>query len=287
MHTHIANPPFPAQKTSPFASARQRGFSLVEMAIVLVIVGMLVTGGLALLATQQEIQRIQTTNTMLDTAKEELLGFAAANGRLPCPASAASNGFESFCTNAHPAACGAAVVVVTPGGAPLHGRCTNPWDGFLPAASLGFTPVDGNGYGVDAWGTPLNRIRYAVTDFNTGGKNSFTATDQMKTTGTAGGMAFLFPDLVVCSSATGITATTCGAGVTTLTNNAAAVIFSLGKNTLPAAGIDETANTDINQTYVSHTPTNPGAANGEFDDLVTWLSPNVLYNRMLSAGKLP
>ena len=26
---------------------------------------------------------------------------------------------------------------------------------------------------------------------------------------------------------------------------------------------------------------------GEFDDLVTWISPNILYNRMISAGRLP
>jgi hypothetical protein len=28
------------------------------------------------------------------------------------------------------------------------------------------------------------------------------------------------------------------------------------------------------------------AASGEFDDIVIWLSPSVLYSRMLSAGAL-
>jgi hypothetical protein len=29
------------------------------------------------------------------------------------------------------------------------------------------------------------------------------------------------------------------------------------------------------------------APNGELDDLVTWLSPSVLFSRMVSAGRLP
>jgi hypothetical protein len=33
--------------------------------------------------------------------------------------------------------------------------------------------------------------------------------------------------------------------------------------------------------FVSHNPT------PTFDDLVIWISPNVLINRMVSAGKLP
>jgi hypothetical protein len=47
-------------------------------------------------------------------------------------------------------------------------------------------------------------------------------------------------------------------------------------NQLTAAGT-ATANTN----FVSKTPTDT------FDDLVTWLSPNILFNRMVTAGKLP
>jgi len=35
------------------------------------------------------------------------------------------------------------------------------------------------------------------------------------------------------------------------------------------------------------TPQRRGAATSEFDDIVTWLSPNILFNRMVVAGKLP
>jgi hypothetical protein len=36
---------------------------------------------------------------------------------------------------------------------------------------------------------------------------------------------------------------------------------------------------------LSLTPTPPGP--NTFDDLVTWISPNILYNRLIAAGRLP
>ena len=83
-----------------------------------------------------------------------------------------------------------------------------------------------------------------------------------------------------------------------------AVILSTGKNghwswtldqaaqNADSAGAngDEDTNasaTADGKTFVSRTPSGPGAGKGEFDDLVTWISPNVLFNRMVAAGKLP
>ena len=65
------------------------------------------------------------------------------------------------------------------------------------------------------------------------------------------------------------------------------VIFSTGKNGASVSGgADEAANIDggTSLTFVSHTPT---PAPNEFDDLVIWLSPNILVNRMVTAGQLP
>jgi hypothetical protein len=39
--------------------------------------------------------------------------------------------------------------------------------------------------------------------------------------------------------------------------------------------------------FVSHAPTPPGAANGEFDDLVTWIAVGELYARLIAAGVFP
>src|ERR1035437_4340677 len=121
------------------------GFTLVELAIVLVIVALILGTGLTLLSAQQEQRRIEDTNARLSDAREALIGFAIANGRLPCPASATSNGVESY------------VGVV--GGS----SCTNFYNGFLPAATLGLTPADSQGYAINAWS---NRIRYAVTQWS-------------------------------------------------------------------------------------------------------------------------
>lgn len=256
------------------------GFSLVELAIVLVIVALLSGGLLVTLSTSREIVQVSETQKQLTGITDALLGFAAANGRLPCPASPTSNGGESFCTSdASVPACGAEVLA-----APDHGRCSQPFDGFLPARTLGLTPTDTLGYAVDSWN---NRIRYAVTNVRSGaafnGPNAiFTGRDTIKT-------AWLTPPLPdnnemlrVCNTAAGVTADDCANLAATVADRAVAVIYSRGPNggAAPAAG-DETENNDADRVFINHTPSST------FDDVVHWLSPNVLYNRMIMAGRIP
>ncbi len=243
----------------------KNGFTLVEMAIVLALIALLLGTGLTLLSVQQDQRKIEDTNTLLNNAQEALIGFAIVNGRLPCPATAASNGVE-----------------IPIGGTNATTSCTSPQNGYLPAVTLGLSNVDANGYLQDAWHLPQNRIRYAVTTANT---RAATTTDGIK----AVTMAGFTPDLYVCDSATGISATNCGTA-TVLTSNAVAVIYSLGANApRGGASIDESANLNGDPVFISHTiavaKDNP--ANGEFDDQVIWLSQYTLFNRMVQAGKLP
>ena len=250
------------------ARTRQRGVSLVELAIGLLILSLIIGGLLVPLASQVEQSRVGQAQRQLEEIREALLGFALANGRLPCPASAASNGIES----------------------PVGGGvCTNPWNGFVPAVTLGLSQVDEAGYSIDAWGFAQNRVRYAVT---TGSAGAFTTAGQMR----AIGMAALAPDLRVCRSGASITgagnAATCMAP-DLLSQNAVAVIYSLGANDATGGtSQDEAQNPNPNsanndRAFVSRVRAAPGAAAAEFDDLVTWLSPNVLYSRMVTAGQLP
>jgi hypothetical protein len=100
------------------------------------------------------------------------------------------------------------------------------------------------------------------------------------------------PDLRICT--TGVVnpaggSAACSGTSTTLTNNAVAVIFSVGKNgvvggTGGAPGTDESFNLDADRAFVSHDPRPAGATGGEFDDVLIWLSPSILYNRILSGG---
>jgi len=62
------------------------GFSLVEIAVALVIIGLLLGGLIMPFTVQMEQQRIERTDETLEEIKEALLGFAVIHQRLPCPA---------------------------------------------------------------------------------------------------------------------------------------------------------------------------------------------------------
>lgn len=252
---------------------KQKGFSLIEMAIVMFIVALLLGGLLPTVSSQMELHRRTETRKQIEEIQQSLLGFAIINGRLPCPASNTSNGQESFCTTASPAPCG--LSITTP--VPPHGRCSNPYDGFVPAANLSITHVDTQGYVRDGWN---NRLHYVVSDTTLGTtRNALTVTNGIKTEmiSSFSGKTFLY----ICASATVITAATCGTALK-LTDIAPALVYSGGSNggTIPVA-IDEAANTNGDKVFVSHDLT------PAFDDLLVWISPNVLINRMVSAGQLP
>lgn len=271
-------------KLSSFGTMRRsHGFTLAELAVVLVIVVLLLGGLLVPLSAQIEARNITETQRTLSDIREALLGFSAAQGRLPCPAksvTAADTGIES------------------PDGG---GACTNPYDGFVPGITLGITPTDSAGYVVDAWG---QRIRFAVSRDPTGGtlssnatsppRWSFTTTNGMHSLATLPGntIGSLHPDLQICASGGASAQQICSG--TTLSNGAVAIVYSLGKNgRTGGTGSDESNNPNPNFAYandrvfLSHEPTGAASAGGEFDDIVTWLSPNVLYNRMIAAGRLP
>lgn len=251
------------------------GFTLVEMAIVLMIVGLLLGGLIPTLSAQMESQRINETRKSLIEIQDALVGFAIANGRFPCPASA-SNGEESFATSPTP-------------GSPSNGICSSFFNGFVPAVTLGLSPVGDQGHLLDGWS---NSIRYAVSNKAVSEvANTFTRTDGMRGATMAN---IANTDLLhVCASATGITASDCGPALNKLTGKTPALIYSTGKNGgYGGTGTDELANPNPNsanndRVFVSHTPAPSTATNGEFDDLVIWISPNTLFNRMVTAGRLP
>lgn len=61
------------------------GFTLVEMAVVLVILGLLVGGLIMPMAMQIEKDKRRQTETALTALREALIGYAIANQTLPCP----------------------------------------------------------------------------------------------------------------------------------------------------------------------------------------------------------
>ena len=85
----------------------QRGFSLIEMAVVMVILAMILGGILMPLSTQRDINNRNNTDRQLQEIHDALIGFAVVNGRLPCPATltsagvAAPNAATAACTQEH------------------------------------------------------------------------------------------------------------------------------------------------------------------------------------------
>lgn len=61
------------------------GFSLIEMAVVLMILGLLLSLFLMPLAASIENERRNETRDRMEEIKEALIGYAIVNGRLPCP----------------------------------------------------------------------------------------------------------------------------------------------------------------------------------------------------------
>lgn len=251
---------------SPARTVQVRGFTLIELAIVLFVVALLLGGMLLPLSGQQDIRNYGDTQKILAEARDALLGYAMANERLPCPASATSNGMESLSS---------------------PGVCTNPHSGFLPAATLGLSPVDPQGYRLDGWGgEPGNRVRYAITTANT---NAFTTQNGMKATG----MTALVPDLQICNTGAGMAnpgnpATATCAANTALATDAVAVVYSVGKNTgTGGTGTDENHNPNPRSTVAADRAFVNAAQGPAFDDQMLWLSKSALFNRMVAAGRLP
>jgi prepilin-type N-terminal cleavage/methylation domain-containing protein len=250
-----------------------RGFTLLELLMVLLVVAILAAGLSMPLAAQVQVRRYDETRRALDEAREALLGFAAANGRLPCPASAASRGEESF----------------APGGDAVNGRCSNAYDGYLPAAALGLGPLDDEGYLRDGWGTKAHRVRYAVFG---GGAAVNGITDpltrangmQMATLPGLGAASHL---LLICAAGAPVGGASCGPATNQLTRRAAFLLLSLGPDatTVPAPGSDAARNVDGDAVFVSHEPS--AAPGGDFDDIVAWVPVHVLASRLMAAGRLP
>lgn len=274
----------------------QQGFTLTELAIVTTIVALLLASLMYTMSAQVEQRNMDDTRRRLEQARELVLAFALANGRLPCPArytsgGTNSSGLESFCSAATGTCSGTETTIVQ-----SHGNCSNYYDGYLPAAAIGFQTTDSSGFAVDIWG---NRIRYVVSKASPACAPAntlvFTSTANLKTYG----LTCQPPDLLVCRSASGpITSSSCitTANQATAASLVTAIIFSTGKNfnsaqTAAAATtlgrVDEAANLDGDASFVYHPLAGSEAANGEFDDQFVWITSGELYGRLVSAGVLP
>jgi prepilin-type N-terminal cleavage/methylation domain-containing protein len=239
----------------PIAShSAGRGFTLAEMAIVLLVVGILLAGLLTPLSAQIELRRTSETQKGMDVIKEAMLGYSASQtpSHLPCPdittpiaGGTANDGQEDV---------------------DAAGVCLAQ-EGNVPWVTLGTAAAD-------AWN---NHFHYRVT----------TAFSN-RTPATALSLAAA-GDIRVCTASgcpTSIATTVPAVILSYGKNGFGAINLSGIANPLPASA-DEQENTNSNVTFVSRPQTNIDAAVGEFDDLVTWIPAGVIFNRLIVAQKLP
>ena len=248
----------------------QRGFSLIEMAVVLMILGLLLGGILSAVGDSTNSIRISNAQAQLKQIEEAIYGYAQANGRLPCPADESGTGLAD----------------------PETDTGCNTFHGFVPVATLGLNgSVNSDGLLLDPWQNPY---RYSVSQ---------DTSDYFTTTA---GIDSLFASAsTILGNATnmlGICDNSTCTGVVS-TDNAPAVIFSMGANWAELSGsssADEQKNafgatvTGANSSLVYNMPTgtsqdfvDTGYSQANYDDQVVWLSPYVLISRLVQAGHLP
>jgi type II secretory pathway pseudopilin PulG len=275
------------------------GFSLVEMAMSLVIIGLLIGSLLVPGVEQSTQQKIQLTQQTLEKIKAALLGFAEVNNRLPCPARDLKGQEANFEDEGQQ-------------------RCEE-WDdadGYLPWAVLGVGRYD-------AWGRPF---RYRVDGwFNNGlidGTGIFNPTTWIAPS-TGKGLshpigASRAPLLVTNWSGEPLNkaASSYVKVLKTLKyemevseldypfiSNIVAIVFSCGKNGRPDSrlgrgnDIDSRPNSNAlcDNPYIQKpTANNPKIyyiqdvyVEDQFDDLLVWLPKNILIARLTAAGKWP
>jgi prepilin-type N-terminal cleavage/methylation domain-containing protein len=69
----------------PLRLTSNQGFSLVELSIVLIIIGLIVGAGVTVWRSSIDSTRLSATKTNLENIRNSVINFAIANGRLPCP----------------------------------------------------------------------------------------------------------------------------------------------------------------------------------------------------------
>jgi prepilin-type N-terminal cleavage/methylation domain-containing protein len=302
---------------------RPRGFTLAELAVALVILALLLAGALIPLSTQIEVRAIADTQRTMEQIREAIVGFALANGRLPCPANGA--------TAAGTAGAGSEQWDST------DSRCE---DGTGNLVALGVVPWATLGVPeVDSWGRRFTyRVSYVFADaagiasFATAVDYNFgsappngvrTVSKAAQTTACNWSPAPTLSSFALCTLGDIVVYTrsdTTHTPAVPLGSALAAVIVSHGRNGFgafqttgirisgtPAANVDEAANasgTTFDGTAIGYTQwafySRPliGASSGcsdttnvgslcEFDDLVYFLPAAQLMPRMVGAGRLP
>ena len=239
---------------------KSTGFTLIELAVVLFIVGLLLAGLFTPVATSIDRERRQKLEREYEQIEEALIGFVIINGRFPCP----------DCRDDATGTC--AHGDENDGGEDVDGdTCkvgTGPQvEGNLPWAALGVT-------GRDPWGRIL---AYQVQQDHA---------DDIDGTGKVQCSIRTGVSFQICSEA-GITVKdsggACGGPSSDIAQEVPAVVYSEGNHR--ATSCNELENTNGDANFVSRGYSTDET--GYYDDMIFWISPKVLVTKMVDAEILP
>lgn len=157
--------------------ALNKGFTLIEMAIVIVVIGLVVGGGISIVAPIANGARVTATSENMDLVEKALLSYVVINGCLPCPANGSLGASQANAGQA-----------LDDSGAPYTG-CTsddcwaataaNAQNAVVPWKTLAISPFDA----ADAWG---NQLRYRVGGCAAGATDPATCAPVVTVTDTDG-----------------------------------------------------------------------------------------------------
>jgi prepilin-type N-terminal cleavage/methylation domain-containing protein len=128
--------PFKHNPLSLNKKIHESGFTLIELAVVIVIVGIIISIMATVLPSLIQSAKIKKTQAILEKMDYSLEGYIVANGRCPCP-DTDGDGIENRIPGASP---------------PTDDTCSS-YVGDIPFVTLGLSS------GNDAWG---NRLKYGV-----------------------------------------------------------------------------------------------------------------------------
>ncbi len=130
----------------------QSGFTLVEIAIVLLIVTILLGYSVAMFPLQQELKQYRHVQAEMDSVIEHLVAFAQVNGRLPCPDTSTDIDTSGNTIDGEEDRLGI--------------NACEAYFGFLPGRTLGINgKYNAAGALIDPWDSGYG---YAISDFNAG-----------------------------------------------------------------------------------------------------------------------
>ena len=241
------------------------GFSLIEMSIVLVIIGLLLGGLLLPLSTQQEIHNIKKTEQIIDDTLDAIYGYIYINEYLPCP-DTNRDGLEDLASGA---ACNG-----LPDSPP---DCCAAQQGDVPWQTLGSAKGDS---------FRGNTLAYRIDEEYQQRSGQSTATTLCNPAS-----PIAQASMRVCTD--GTDALSCVAS--SITTSAGIAVWSYGKNgwgaTNDQGGVNqaptsnfETENTDDDDDLVRAIRTNDTSSVGEFDDILRFISHETLCAKMVDAG---